>query len=101
MTLSNQTTPTTNAIKLAGKLLAGGGRYKREGNVVADIVLLMSKLGIDHLDVEREYPIGRGQADIYLPRYRTIIEAKAKGSRREARATRRAQQGARDPKKGP
>ena len=79
MTLPNQSTSTTNAGKLAGKLLAGGARYRREGNVVADIVLLMSELRIDHLDIEREYPIGRGQADIYLPRYRTIIEAKATG----------------------
>ena len=80
MTLSKQTRPTAKAIDLAEGLLAGGGgRYKRESNVVSDLVLLLSELGIDHLDIEREYSVGRDWIDIYLPRYRTIIEAKAKG----------------------
>ena len=77
LTLSKQTRPATaKAIDLAGGLLAGGGvRYKRESNVVSDLVLLLSELGINYLDIEREYD----RIDIYLPRYRTIIEAKAKG----------------------
>ena len=79
MTPTNQTTPTAKAVTLAGGLLAGTARYRREGNVVADLFLLLSELGIDHLDIEREYTIGQDRIDIYLPRYRTIIEAKAKG----------------------
>ena len=73
MSPHNQKTPSPEAVKLAGKLLAGGARYRREGGILADIVLLLSELGIGHLDIDREYPIERGQADIYLPRYRTII----------------------------
>lgn len=65
-------------LRLAEHLLAGDARYKREGNVVSDLVLLLSEIGIDHLDIEREYAIGRDRIDIYLPRYRTIIEAKAR-----------------------
>lgn len=65
-------------LRLAEHLLAGDARYKRESNVVADISLLLTEIGIDHLDIEREYPIGGGSIDIYLPRYRTVIEAKAR-----------------------
>ncbi|MDE0120753.1 MAG: N-6 DNA methylase [bacterium] len=65
-------------LRLAEHLLAGDARYKGEGNVVSDLVLLLSEIGIDHLDIEREYAIGRDRIDIYLPRYRTIIEAKAR-----------------------
>ena len=79
MTPINQTTPTAKAVTLAGELSAGASRYRREGNVVADLFLLLSELGIDHLDIEREYTIGQDRIDIYLPRYRTIIEAKKKG----------------------
>lgn len=65
-------------LRLAEHLLSSDARYKRESNVVSDLVLLLSEIGIDHLDIEREYAIGRDRIDIYLPRYRTIIEAKAK-----------------------
>ena len=76
---SKQTTPTAEAVKLAKSLLAGGARHRREGNVVADLAFLLAEIGIDPSEIEREHPSGRGRIDIYVPRYRTIIEAKARG----------------------
>lgn len=74
-----QTSPTAEAIKLAKGLLAGGARHSREGNVVADLAFLLVEIGIEHSEIEREHPSGRGRIDIYVPRYRTIVEAKARG----------------------
>lgn len=76
---SKQTTPTAEAVKLAKSLLAGGVRHRREGNVVADLAFLLAEIGIGHSEIEREHPSGRGRIDIYVPRYRTIVEAKARG----------------------
>lgn len=79
MFLSEQTHPSEQAVDLANSLLTGSARYNREGNVVADISALLSEVGIDSSEVEREHPAGNGRIDLYLPRYRTIIETKAKG----------------------
>lgn len=79
MSLSEQTHPSGQAVDLANSLLAGSARYSREGNVVADISALLSEVGIDSSEIEREHPAGNGRIDLYLPRYRTIIETKAKG----------------------
>ena len=79
MPLGKQTTQTTEAVKLAKSLLAGGARHIREGNVVADLAFLLGEIGIDPSEIEREHPSGRGRIDIYVPRYRTIVEAKARG----------------------
>lgn len=72
-------TPSARAIDLANRLLAGGGRYNREANVVADLESLLVEVGIDLSEIEREHPSGKGRIDIYVPRYRVIVEAKAGG----------------------
>ncbi len=54
-------------------------RHKRESNVVTDLCLLLVEIGIDPSEIEREHPSGGGRIDIYIPRYRMIIEAKASG----------------------
>lgn len=79
MSLSKQTHLSEQAISLATSLLTGTARYRREGNVVADISALLSAVGIDSSEIEREHPAENGRIDLYLPRYRTIFEAKAKG----------------------
>ena len=71
--------PALSALKLAKSLLAGGVRHNRESNVVTDIAFLLAEMGIDPSEIEREHPSGRGRIDIYIPRYRTIVEAKARG----------------------
>ena len=71
--------PTMRAFKLAKGLLAGGVRHNRESDVVADIAFLLAELGIDPSEIEREHPSGPGRIDIYIPRYRTIFEVKARG----------------------
>ena len=77
--MTDKKTPTAKAIELATRLLAGGGRYKREANVVGDIESLMAEVGVDSSEIERQHPSGRGRIDIYVPRYRVIVEAKAGG----------------------
>lgn len=79
MPLGKQPLPAAEAVKLAKSLLAGGARHRREGNVVADLAFLLAAIGIEHAEIEREHPSGRGRIDIYVPRYRTIVEAKARG----------------------
>ncbi len=79
MLLSKQEHPPEQAVDLANSLLAGSARYSREGNVVADISALLSELGINSSEIEREHPAGNGRIDLYLPRYRTIVETKARG----------------------
>lgn len=79
MSLSKQTHLSEQAVSLATSLLTGTARYRREGNVVADISALLSAVGIDSSEIEREHPAENGRIDLYLPRYRTIFEAKAKG----------------------
>ena len=59
--------------------MAASARYRREGNVAADLALLLGEIGIDSADIEREHPSGKGRIDLYIPRYRTIIETKARG----------------------
>ena len=51
-------------------------RYRTEGNVVLDVVRLLDALGVG--PIEREYSNGGGKMDIFLPTYRTVIEAKAR-----------------------
>ena len=70
---------TAKATELAHQLLVGGPRYKREGNVSTDLVALLSEVGIDFLDIEREHPVSIACIDIYVPRYRVIVETKAQG----------------------
>lgn len=70
---------TSRAVDVAESLLSGNVRHKRESNVVADLFLLLVEIGIDPSEIEREHPSGGGRIDIYIPRYRTIIEAKASG----------------------
>ena len=60
-------------------LLAGRDRYKTEGNVTADLGHLLVDLGVDHTEIESEHSIPGGGIDLYLPRYRVVIEAKAAG----------------------
>lgn len=79
MVRGRQTDATAKALKLAQGLLAGGARHMREGNVVADLAFLFAEIGIDSSEIEREHPSGRGRIDIYVPRYRVIVEAKARG----------------------
>ena len=79
MAPEKQTILTDKAVDLATSLLGGGARYKREGNVITDLVALLSEVGIDPSEIEREHPAGSGRIDIYLPRYRAIVETKAKG----------------------
>ena len=79
MLVSKQTHPSEQAVALANNLLAGSARYSREGNVVADISALLSEVGIKSSEIEREHPAGNGRIDLYLPRYRTIVETKARG----------------------
>ncbi len=64
---------------MAKNLLAGGKRYQRESNVVSDLTLLLAEVGIGPSEIEREHPSGIGRIDVYLPRYRAIVEAKARG----------------------
>ena len=71
--------PTLAALKVAKSLLASGVRHNRESNIVADIAFLLAEMGIDPSEIEREHPSGSGRIDIYVPRYRTIVEAKARG----------------------
>ena len=54
-------------------------RHKRESNVVAELFPLLVEMGIDPSEIERGHPSGGGRIDIYIPRYRLIIEAKASG----------------------
>lgn len=70
-------TPSSEAIRLAKGLLAGSARYVREGNVAADLAFLLAEIGIDPSEIEREHPSSRGRIDLFIPRYRTIIETKA------------------------
>ena len=79
MSAGSQTKPTAEAVRLAKSLLAGGERHDREGNVVVDLAFLLAEIGIEPSEIEREHPSGGGRIDIYVPRYRTIVEAKASG----------------------
>ena len=72
------------ALSLAKALLSGGSRYRREANVAFDAAQLLGNLtGVDSADIEREHPSGSGRIDIFLPRFRTVIEVK---KHRHARA---------------
>ena len=77
--MSGKQTPNATAIELANLLLAGGDRYKREADVAGDVESLMAEMGVDSSEIEREHPSGRGRIDLYVPRYRVIVEAKAGG----------------------
>ncbi len=79
MPSGGHTTADSKAIDLAAGLLAGDARYGRESNLVADLALLLDRIGIESEEIEREHPSGRGRIDLYIPRYRAIFEAKAAG----------------------
>lgn len=70
----------TEAIPRAASLVSASGksnqRYRTEGNVVLDVAMLLDALGVG--PIEREYSNDGGKMDIYLPTYRTVIEAKAR-----------------------
>ncbi|MDE0627760.1 MAG: N-6 DNA methylase [Bryobacterales bacterium] len=52
-------------------------RYNREANVVFDIAqMICSFEQIRSADIEREHASGSGRIDIFLPRFRTVIEVK-------------------------
>ena len=70
---------TAKATELARSLLVGGARYRRESNLITDLVALLSEVGIDPSDIERKHPAGSAHIDIYAPRYRAIIKTKAQG----------------------
>ena len=74
-----------SALKLAAALLSGGSRYAREANITYDTARLLSSLnGIENADIEREHPTGGGRVDIFLPRFRTVVEVKKSGGNRLA-----------------
>ena len=79
MPLDKRRRPSSEAVRLAKGLLGGSARYTQEGNLAADLAFLLAEIGIDPLEIEREHPSGRGRIDLYIPRYRTIFEMKAKG----------------------
>lgn len=71
-----------SALKLAAALLSGGSRYSREANITYDTARLLSSIdGIRHADIEREHPSGGGRVDIFLPRFRTVVEVKKSGGK--------------------
>ncbi len=47
--------------------------------MVGDVASLLTKLNVDEREIEREHPVPSGRIDIYLPRYRIVIETKAVG----------------------
>lgn len=58
-------------------LLANRPRHKREANLVADLHAVFRAMDVG--TIEREYPVGGGSADIYLPNKRTFVEVKGLG----------------------
>ncbi len=64
---------------LAGDLLAGGPRYRKEDNVRRDLDRLLVALGVERTDIEGDYSVPEGAIDLYLPRHRLVIETKATG----------------------
>jgi len=70
------------ALKLAAALLAGGQRYRTEANVVLDAARVLTELpGLEDADIVREHSSGGGRIDIFLPRFRTVIEVKRTGAK--------------------
>ena len=71
-------THPAQALKQAKALLAGQDpRYRQEANVTLDVTRLLGSLeNVEDADIECEHPSGGGRIDIFLPRFRTIIEVK-------------------------
>ena len=69
------------SLKHAKNLLAGEDpRYGQEANVTLDVTrLLVGVEGVEDADIVCEHPSGGGRIDIFLPRFRTIIEVKRPG----------------------
>lgn len=74
--MASQTEANPRAASLVSTSGKSNQRYRTEGNVVLDIAMLLDALGVG--PIEREYSNDGGKMDIYLPTYRTVIEAKAR-----------------------
>lgn len=70
--------PTTLAAALTSTSPPRTRRYQNESNLKVDLSRLIELLG--HGPVETEHPIPGGSIDIYVPHYRFVIEAKARGA---------------------
>lgn len=74
--MANQSKAHSWATSLTSASGQSKQRYRTEGNVVLDVARLLDALGVG--PIEREYSNDGGTMDIYLPTYRTVIEAKAR-----------------------
>ena len=65
------------SIDIASRLLSDDQRYRREDNLVLDIAHPLTTFdAVDSMDIERDFPSGGGMVDLFLPRFRTILEVK-------------------------